>query len=284
MKKLNVGSTLLNKIFKSKKSTLVSKILELGKTIEDPERMFSFSGMREDLSELLASSQTNEEKLYANYYLSMIYSKSYDYDYESEIISHSTIALELNATLKKLNQEQVFSLNHRLYEAYSEFNEHQNALEYLQAAIANANHRTQNEVSNLIALKAACFHEVGRYKEALQLNKEILSNPDLEEIKHLILNNLANNSYELGLMEDAEHYLKEMSKTDCGYPEDTFINKFNSIFQLAVLKFELGEIEKSTNLFQQRLKLAIGYGDCDYIEEAEIDIQQLYEKQLSQQN
>ncbi|WP_182732123.1 hypothetical protein [Pseudoalteromonas sp. SR44-8] len=244
--------------------------------------MFSFSGMREDLSELLASSQTNEEKLYANYYLSMIYSKSYDY--ESEIISHSTIALELNATLKKLNQEQVFSLNHRLYEAYSEFNEHQNALEYLQAAIANANHRTQNEVSNLIALKAACFHEVGRYKEALQLNKEILSNPDLEEIKHLILNNLANNSYELGLMEDAEHYLKEMSKTDCGYPEDTFINKFNSIFQLAVLKFELGEIEKSTNLFQQRLKLAIGYGDCDYIEEAEIDIQQLYEKQLSQQN
>ncbi|WP_283708950.1 hypothetical protein [Pseudoalteromonas prydzensis] len=66
--------------------------------------------------------------------------------------------------------------------------------------------------------------------------------------------------------------------------KDTFINKFNSLFQLAVLKFELGEINKSTILFQQRLELAIDYGDSNYIEEAEIDIQQLYEKRLSQQN
>ncbi len=70
----------------------------------------------------------------------MIYSKSYDY--ESEIINHSSVALELNTLLKMLNQEQVFSLNHRLYNTYCELDEHQSALEYLQAAIVNVGHRT----------------------------------------------------------------------------------------------------------------------------------------------
>lgn len=259
----------------NKKSPVLQEIFKLGKTIDNPECMFSFSGMLEDLSQLLASSQTNEEKLYANYYLSMIYSKNYDY--ESEIIEHSSIALELNAFLKMLNHEQVFSLNHRLYNAYNELDENQKALEFLQAAIENADHRSQYEVSNLIALKAACLHEVGRYEEALQLNQKILNDPNLVELKHLILNNLANNSYELGLMEDAEQYLLQISKLECDCTEQAFLNKFNSLFQLAVLKFECGEPEKSESLFKQRLDIALAHGDTDYIDEAKKDIQQLYE-------
>lgn len=260
----------------SKESSVLEEIFKLGNTIDNPECMFSFSSMLEDLSKLLASSKTNEEKLYANYYLSMIYSKSYDY--ESEIIDHSSVALELNALLKMLNHEQVFSLNHRLYNAFNELDENQKALEYLQAAIENADHRSQYERSNLIALKAACLHEVGLYEEALQLNQEILNDPNLAELKHLILNNLANNSYELGLMEDAEQYLLQVSEIVCDCAVQTFLNKFNSLFQLAVLKFELCEPEKSESLFKQRLDIAIAHGDTDYIEEAEQDLQQLYER------
>lgn len=53
----------------SKESPVLEEIFKLGKTIDNPECMFSFSSILEDLSKLLASSKTNEEKLYANYYL-----------------------------------------------------------------------------------------------------------------------------------------------------------------------------------------------------------------------
>lgn len=92
-------------------------------------------------------------------------------------------------------------------------------------------------------LKAACLHEVVLYKEALQLNQEILNDPNLVELKHLILNNLANSRYELGLMGDAEPYLLQVSEIECDCAEQTFLNIFNSLFQLAVLEFELCEPE-----------------------------------------
>lgn len=129
------------------------------------------------------------------------------------------------------------------------------------------------------------LHEAGHYIQALTHNQQLLQdarqtlgadNPHLRSV----LNNLAQNAYDLRDLPQAEQWLHERLRI-ASLPHNAAAEAgtaFDTLFQLGVIAHEQGHAEAAQTWFQQRLALARHLNDADLIQQAEGDLAELAQR------
>ena len=122
------------------------------------------------------------------------------------------------------------------------------------------------------------LHEAGRYAEALAHNQHLLQ--DAQHTAGLapyalrtLLNNLAQNAYELKNFDLATQYLQERLLI-AQSAQDTEL-ACDSLFQLGVQASEQGQFAQARQYFEQRLTLADAADDDALLQQARQDLQYL---------
>jgi tetratricopeptide (TPR) repeat protein len=122
------------------------------------------------------------------------------------------------------------------------------------------------------------LHETGAYEEARSGNLSLLE--DAERVFGAtdprltgVLNNLAQNEYELGNLPVAENYLQRR----LGLARDSkkLAIELDTLFQLGVLAFERGNEQKARRLVSELLDVARSRGDSFDVKAAEKNIAEL---------
>ena len=157
------------------------------------------------------------------------------------------------------------------------------ALHHLNAthALLQASHANTWTPTQQLCLRERigyALHEAGHYAEALAHNQQLLQ--DAKQTAELdayalrtLLNNLAQNAYELKDTHLAAQYLQERLRI-VQAAQDTEL-ACDSLFQLGVLACEQGQFEQAHQFFEQRLALAETANDDALRQQAQQDLQRL---------
>jgi len=130
------------------------------------------------------------------------------------------------------------------------------------------------------------LHEAGRFAEALVHNQQLLADAraafgsDTDVRLSGLINNLAQNAYELDDTAQAQHYLQQRLALGQALKDDAIV--LDTLFQQGVLAHEGGDSALARSLFEQRVAIARAGGDEDLIEEAQATLDELAERE--QQN
>ena len=92
-----------------------------------------------------------------------------------------------------------------------------------------------------------------------------------------LVNNLAQNAYELGDPTQAQHYLQQRLALGQALKDDGIV--LDTLFQQGVLAHETGDSALAHSLLQQRVAIARASGDEDLLEEAEATLAELSERE-----
>jgi tetratricopeptide (TPR) repeat protein len=128
---------------------------------------------------------------------------------------------------------------------------------------------------------AYCLQEAGRHADAKKLNLEVLTGAeglfgaDSEKLL-TVLNNLAQNTYELKEFAAARGYLERRLTIATKHAIADKIG--DGLFQLGVLSFEQGNLKEAESFMQRRLAIAKASGDRERIRRAQEDLDELYAK------
>lgn len=126
------------------------------------------------------------------------------------------------------------------------------------------------------------LHEAGRFDEALAHNKILLADAmkafgsDTDQRLSGVINNMAQNAYELGDLALAETCLNQRLALGQALQDQDII--LDTLFQQGVLAHENWDSARARALFEQRLEIARASGDEDLTESAQATLDELDER------
>ncbi len=198
------------------------------------------------------------------------------------------ITLEMLETFKDsplLDNATKYRAYFRLSNAYEEEEDYVRAIQYKKEFLQCFEKEPSVDADTILyqrGLLAYLYHEAGAYQEALALNlaieKERSKNIDAYMFK--IYNNVAQNYYGLKKFEEAEAYLNKRLKLARQF--DDMEIELDTLFQLAVLAFERGELKKAEQLFVERVSIVKSHKlNTETLEKVQEDLDVFYEKRAS---
>lgn len=263
------------------------KFESLNSILLDEQASFSGSAMYEDLMELepLAKQIGLQSEALLKLYnaLSLLQKKRGDTE---DQIRFSQQALEINQQTQSLSINDQVLLYTRIIEGFEDEGEWDQAIEaaILQSPLADRDPELSKSQRIFLYQKHGyLLHEAARYQEALDLNLQTLQQAEktfgehAEGIIYLLIN-IAQNQFELGKFTETESSLKR--GLVLARKLDTADQEFEMLFQLGVLAHETGDDKTAESYFLQYQALAEELEDDDYIERANILLEDLASKQL----
>lgn len=185
-------------------------------------------------------------------------------------------ALALRAARGGLTPTERYEQHYALGASALEAEDYDAAVEHLQqsahwAAQEGATLSTEQKLGIREEIGYA-LHEAGRFDEALAHNRQLLADAQsafgsgTDERLSGLINNLAQNAYELGETAQAQAWLQQRLALGQAL-QDTDI-ELDTLFQLGVLAHETGRPAEARALFQQRVDIARTKDDEDLLEGA----------------
>jgi len=263
--------------FSSPAQRFAKKFNPLRDTVYDAGGMFSGSRMSADLAALQplaeavgADSAEMADLLWLQF---VVFRKR---QHHSEGLPLGLRALALRAAKGGLTPTERYEQHYALGASALEAEEYDTAVEHLQQSSHWAAHEGATlDIDQKLGMREEigyALHEAGRFAEALAHNRQLLADAQAafgsgtDERLSGVINNLAQNAYELGDHAEAQSWLQQrlalgQALQDTGIVLDT-------LFQLGVLAHEAGQPAEARALFQQRVDMARAEDDEDLLEDA----------------
>ena len=265
-------------------SAELNQLREIHHRLMDPNQVFSISATLAQLDALDARISTGDSDARGevNFLRGYVFGHK---NQSAEVVRFTREALRIDAVKPFLSEvDRTFAL-YRLATHAKENEQWDIAIDAYQRVIPRFMHDSSLSDSQRLGTRenlAYCLHEAGQYAEAMRVNREVLAGgerlfgvngPQLLNV----INNLAQNTYELKDFKSAQSLLERRLKIALRHNQTSHVD--DSLFQLGVLAFEQGFTHEAEVLMKRRVKLARKSGDRDRIENAESDLRTLYEKQ-----
>lgn len=261
-------------------------------TVYDEGAMFSGSAMSADLAALrpLAESLGAESPQLAEllWLQFVVYSKR---QMDDEGLPLGLRALAIRAARGDLTPTDRYQQHYALGESALQSEEYDTAIEHLRQSAQWADHEgaapSPEQKLGIREEIGYALHEAGRFAEALAHNQQLLADAqgtfgsDKDARLSGVINNLAQNAYELGDRPRAQHYLAQRLALGQALHDDSIV--LDTLFQQGVLAHEGGDSALARALFQQRVAIAHASGDEDLLAETEATLAELTERDQSQQ-
>lgn len=259
-------------------------------TVYDEGAMFSGSAMSADLAALRplaeglgAESPELAELLWLQF---VVYSKR---QMDDEGLPLGLRALAIRAALGQLTPTDRYQQHYAIGESALQSEEYDTAIEHLRQSAQWADQDgavlSPEQKLGIREEIGYALHEAGRFAEALAHNQQLLSDAqsafgsDKDVRLSGLINNLAQNAYELGDHTQARQYLAQRLALGQALHDDGIV--LDTLFQQGVLAHEGGDSALARSLFQQRVAIAHASGDDDLLAETEATLAELTEREQS---
>lgn len=259
-------------------------------TVYDASAMFSGSAVSAELAALrpLAESLGAESAELADllWLQFVVYSKR---QMDDEGLPLGLRALAIRSARGELTTADRYEQHYAIGESALQSEEYGTAIEHLREAARWADDAdaalSPGQKLGIREEIGYALHEAGRFAEALVHNQALLSDaqdafgngPDAR-LSGLI-NNLAQNAYELGDLTQAQRYLDQRLALGQALRNDDIV--LDTLFQQGVLAHEGGDSALARSLFQQRVAIAHASGDEDLLAETQATLAELAEREQS---
>ena len=261
-------------------------------TVYDAGAMFSGSAMSEDLSALQplaeglgAGSTELAELLWLQF---VVFGKR---QMDDEGLPLGLRALAIRTALGNLTPSDRYAQHYAIGESALRAEDYNTAIEHLRQSAHWADHEGATlSIDQKLGIREEigyALHEAGRFAEALAHNQQLLADAlaafgsDTDARLSGLINNLAQNTYELDDHTRAQHYLQQRLALGQALKDDSIV--LDTLFQQGVLAHESGDGALAHTLLKQRVAIAQAGGDEDLIEEAEAALAELAEREQPQQ-
>lgn len=259
-------------------------------TVYDASAMFSGSAMSADLAALRplaeglgAESSELAQLLWLQF---VVYSKR---QMDDEGLPLGLRALAIRSALSDLTPTERYEQHYAIGESALQSEEYGTAIEHLRQSAHWADHAGATlGAEQKLGIREEigyALHEAGRFDEALAHNQQLLADAqsafgsDTDERLSGLINNLAQNAYEMGDAAQARRYLQQRLALGQALNDDGIV--LDTLFQQGVLAHESGDSSLARSLLQQRVAIAHASGDEDLLEEAQATLAELAEREQS---
>ena len=260
-------------------------------TVYDASAMFSGSAMSADLAALRplaeglgAESSELAQLLWLQF---IVYSKR---QMDDEGLPLGLRALAIRSALSDLTPTDRYEQHYAIGESALQSEEFDTAIEHLRQSAHWADHEGATlSAEQKLGIREEigyALHEAGRFAEALAHNQQLLADArrafgsDVDARLSGLINNLAQNAYELGDLAQAQRHLQQRLALGQALKDDGIV--LDTLFQLGVLAHEAGDSPLARSLLQQRVAMAHASGDEDLLEEAQATLAELAEREQPQ--
>lgn len=267
------------------------KFNPLRDTVYDAGGMFSGSQMSADLAALqpLAEAVGSDSAELADLlWLQFVVFRKRQRDTEG--LPLGLRALAMRAARGELKPSERYEQHYALGEAALQAEDYGTAVEHLQQSAHWADHEGATlSIDQKLGIREEigyALHEAGRFAEALAHNQQLLADAQgafgsaTDERLSGLINNLAQNAYELDDTAQAQHYLQQRLALGQALKDDAIV--LDTLFQQGVLAHEGGDSALARSLFEQRVAIAQAGGDEDLIDEAQATLDELAEREQTQ--
>ena len=273
--------------FASPAEKFARRFAPLRDTVYDAEAMFSGSAMSQDLEALLPLAEKvgpESSELADLLWLQFVVFGKRQRD--SEGLPLGLRALAIRSARGSLTPTDRYEQHYALGKSALQAEEYDTAVNHLQQAVewsSHANARLSLEQKLGIREETGyALHEAGRYAEALAHNQQLLADAQIafgtatDERLSGVINNLAQNAYELGDPVQANTYLQQRLTLGQALQDNDII--LDTLFQQGVLAHEAGDETLARSLFEERIAIARATGDEDLLEDAQDRLDELISK------
>lgn len=260
-------------------------------TVYDAGAMFSGSAMSADLAALLplaeglgAESTELAELLWLQF---VVYGKR---QMDDQGLPLGLRALAIRTALGNLSPSDRYAQHYAIGESALRAEDYDTAIEHLRQSAHWADHEGATlSLDQKLGIREEigyALDEAGRFAEALAHNQQLLGDAlaafgsATDERLSGLINNLAQNAYELDDHAQAQHYLQQRLALGQALKDDSIV--LDTLFQQGVLAHEGGNSALARSLLEQRVAIAQANGDEDLIEEAQATLDELAEREQPQ--
>jgi tetratricopeptide (TPR) repeat protein len=255
-------------------------------TVYDAEAVFSGSAMSADLEALLPLAQSvgSESAELADllWLQFVVFSKRH---MGEEGLPLGLRALAIRAARGGLTPTDRYEQHYAIGQAALQAEEYDTAIEHLRQAAqwsADASTLSLDQKLGMREEIGYALHEAGRFDEALTHNQQLLADAQnafgtaTDQRLSGVINNLAQNAYELTDHAQAQAYLQQRLALGQALQDNDII--LDTLFQQGVLAHEAGDTAQARALFEQRVTIARASGDEDLLEDAQDRLDELISK------
>lgn len=257
-------------------------------TVYDASAMFSGSAMSADLAALRplaeglgAESTELAQLLWLQF---VVYSKR---QMDDEGLPLGLRALAIRSAQGDLTPTERYEQHYAIGESALQSEEYDTAIEHLRQSAHWADHASATlSAEQKLGIREEigyALHEAERFAEALAHNQQLLADAQrafgsATDVRLSgLINNLAQNAYELGDAPQAQRYLQQRLALGQALKDDDIV--LDTLFQQGVLAHESGNSALAHSLLQQRVAIAHANGDEDLLEEARATLAELAERE-----
>lgn len=270
--------------FASPAEKFAQRFNPLRDTVYDADAMFSGSAMSADLEALRplaekvgAQSAELADLLWLEF---VVYGKR---QWHSEGLPLGLRALAIREARGALSPTDRYEQHYALGKSAVEAEAYDTAIAQLQLAAEWSAHESatlsQEQKLGIREEIGYALHEAERYADALTHNQQLLADAQVafgtatDQRLSGVINNLAQNAYELGDHAQANTYLQQRLALGQALQDHDII--LDTLFQQGVLAHEAGDAGLARTLFEQRVAIAQASGDEDLLDEAQATLAEL---------
>lgn len=240
-------------------------------TLLDEGRLFSGSAMYEELLALETRALGLPAHSAQRGWLFETFTRLQTKRGDSESVLHyGALAFHVQSAQPFLDAESGFYLHYRMACAADEEGEATLALQHLQTALAIEPCPWISDEQRLVLREKLGYllHEAGHYADALTSNAKLLHDAQLFYGAHApalcgLLNNLAQNAYELQQFAESQRYLQR--RLALAQNAQDYETEADCLFQLGVVDCEQGDYGSARTWFDLRVQRARSLDDPDLI-------------------
>ncbi|MBX9818607.1 MAG: tetratricopeptide repeat protein [Burkholderiaceae bacterium] len=273
--------------FASPAEKFARRFAPLRDTVYDAEAMFSGSAMSQDLEALLPLAEKvgpESSELADLLWLQFVVFGKRQRD--SEGLPLGLRALAIRSARGSLTPTDRYEQHYALGKSALQAEEYDTAVDHLQQAAEWSSHANATlSLEQKLGIREEtgyALHEAGRYAEALAHNQQLLADAQIafgtatDERLSGVINNLAQNAYELADLVQANTYLQQRLTLGQALQDNDII--LDTLFQQGVLAHEAGDETLARSLFEERIAIARATGDEDLLEDAQDRLDELISK------
>lgn len=274
--------------FASPADKFARRFTPLRDTVYDADAMFSGSAMSEDLEALLplaekvgAESAELADLLWLQF---VVFAKR---QWDSEGLPLGMRALAIRESRGDLTPTDRYEQHYAIGKSAVQAEEYDTAIAHLQQAAEWSAHASATlSLDQKLGIREEigyALHEASRFAEALAHNQQLLADAQgafgsgTDERLSGVINNLAQNAYELGDHGQAQAYLQQRLALGQALQDNDIV--LDTLFQQGVLAHEAGDAARARTLFEQRVAIARASGDEDLLEDAQARLDELTERE-----
>lgn len=260
LRKLFAAPATNTQAFDAALSTLRATLLSEG-------QLFSGSAMHQELQALEAQALGLPAHSAQRGWLFETFTRLQTKRGDSESVLHyGTMALHIHSHQAFLDAESSFYLHYRMACAADEEGAQTLALQHLQTALATDPCPWLNGEQRLVLREKLGYllHEAGQHANALSNNTRLLHDAQLHyggnaHVLCTLLNNLAQNAYELRQFGESQRYLQRRLALAQGAQD--YDTEADCLFQLGVVDCEQGDLTSARTWFDLRVQRARSLDD-----------------------